>query len=60
MFCLIKKLSALEAVAAKEADTVNNACEDVTALLATDAVPNRLPVNDPVNEPDLKDPLRAA
>jgi hypothetical protein len=50
---LTKKLSAEDAVAANDADTACKTYEDVTALLAQEAVPNRDPVmfgefNDPV------------
>jgi len=52
-FCLIKKLSADEAVAAKEADTALSTKLAVVALSAQLEVPNRDPVilgavNDPV------------
>lgn len=42
--CLIKKLSAEEAVAAKEALTALRTNEEVSALSAHDEVPNREPV----------------
>ena len=43
-FCLIKKLSAEEAVAANEADTAFSTYEAVVAFCAQDAVPNKEPV----------------